>query len=351
MPFTRPTLATINSRIDGDITSAVSTNSPLLPRSVLRVLSKVFAGAIHLLYGYCQWMAKQIFPDTADSENLERWCSIWNVTRVQATYAGCNILCTGVDGSLIPMGTRWISTDLIEYESGVDYTITSGTASITVWAVTPGEIGNVIENQILTLTSPITGVASDATVQIAHTQGIDAETDESLRARLLVRIQNPPHGGNRNDYVTWAKENTTYRVTRAWAYENWGGPGNVGVTFLLDEEDDPIPSPAAVDAVQEYIDAVRPLCATVTVFAPTAVTVDFTISVTPNTGTVKAAVQSALSAYISENGVPGSTLCLSKLNEAISSAAGEEDHIMTVPSSNVVLAQNEFAKIGSITWS
>lgn len=351
MPFTRPTLSTINSRIDADITSAVSTNSPLLPRSVLRVLAKVFAGAIHLLYGYCQWMAKQIFPDTADSDNLERWSSIWNVTRSQATYACAIISCTGVEDSLIPTGTRWVSTDLIEYESGYDVYITDGVAQITVYAVTAGEIGNVLENQILSLSSPITGVSSSATVVSIPVVGVDAETDESLLARLIARIQLPPHGGNTNDYVTWAKENSEYRVTRAWAYENWGGPGNVGVTFLMDNEDDPIPSSAAVASVAAYIEPRRPLCATVSVFAPTAVTVNFTMSITPNTGAVKLAVESALSAYLAENGTPGSTLYLSKLNEAISSATGEEDHVMTSPSANIVLSQTQFAKIGTITWS
>lgn len=351
MPYTRPTLATINTRIDGDITASVSTTSPLLPRSVLRVLSKVFAAAIHLLYGFAQWMSRQIFPDTADAENLERWASVWDVSRVQATYASFNITVTGVDDSVIPTGTRWVSTDLIEYESATDATISGGTATLEVTAVTPGEIGNVLDGQILNLTSPITGVVSEATVSSTPVDGIDAETDESLLARLKARIQLPPHGGNKNDYVTWAKENPDYRVTRAWAYENWGGPGNVGVTFLMDAEVDPVPPAPAIASVLAYINERRPLCATVAVFAPTPVTVDFTIALTPNTGAVKVAVQDALTAHLAEAGYPEATLYLSKLNEAISSALGEEDHVMSVPAANIVLAVNEFAQMGTITWA
>lgn len=350
MPFNRPTLSTINNRIDADITSAVSTNSPLLPRSVLRVLSKVFAGAIHLLYGFCQWMSKQIFPDTADSENLERWCGIWNVTRSQATYAFCYIVVEGVDGSLIPTGTRWISTDLIEYESLSDVNISGSSITIPIYAVTPGEIGNVLENQILSLSAPMPGLSSSATVTTPIVDGIDAETDEELLARLLSRIQEPPHGGNRNDYITWAKETPVYRVTRAWAYENWNSPGGVGVTFLLDNEDNPIPGEGAVDAVQAYIETKRPLCSTVYVFAPTAVMLDFNIAVTPNTEAVKIAIQNALNTYLKENGTPGATLYLSKLNEAISSASGEEDHTLINPSANVVLTNTQFAVLGNITW-
>lgn len=351
MPYTRPTLATINTRIDGDITAAVSTTSPLLPRSVLRVLAKVFAAAIHLLYGYAQWMSRQIFPDTADADNLEKWCSVWNVSRVQATYAAFDITVTGVDDSIIPAGTRWVSTDRIEYESSIDATISSGTATVSVVSITPGEIGNVLDGQIINLTSPVSGVVSDATVSSTPVDGIDAETDESLLARLRARIQMPPHGGSENDYVTWAKENPMYRVTRAWAYENWGGPGNVGVTFLMDGEADPIPTAPAIASVAAYIATRRPLCATVDVFAPTPVVVDFTIALTPNTGAVKVAVQDALAAHLAEAGYPDATLYLSKINEAISSAAGEEDHVMTVPSANIVLDVDEFAQMGTITWA
>lgn len=351
MPYTRPTLATINTRIDGDITASVSTSSPLMPRSVLRVLSKVFAAAIHLLYGFAQWMSRQIFPDTADAENLEKWCSIWDVSRVQATYASFNLDCTGVDASVIPAGTRWISSDLIEYESSADVTIAGGVATAAVTAVVSGEIANVLTGQFLTLTSPITGVSSEAVVAATPVDAIDAETDEALLARLLARIQTPPQGGNANDYVTWAKENTTYAVTRAWAYENWVGAGTVGVTFLMDGEFDPVPTAPAIASVAAYIEARRPLCADVTVFAPTPVVIDFTIALTPNTGAVKVAVQDSLTVHLSENGYPNSTLYLSKLNEAISSAFGEEDHVMSVPSANVVLGDDEFAVMGTITWA
>ena len=351
MPITRPTLQVINARVQGDIEAAVSPSSPLLPRSVLRVLAKVIAGSIHLVYGFAVWMAKQVFPDTADADSLERWAAIWGVQRNNATYASCDITVTGEDGSTIVAGTRWISSDRVEYESSVDAVIAASTATISVDAMTSGALGNVLVGQTLTLTSPVTGVDGSATVAASVVDGYDAETDASLLSRLEARIQNPPHGGNAADYVMWAKETPTVRVTRAWAYANHGGPGYVGLTFVMDDETDPIPDEPARAAVAAYVETKRPLTANLTVFVPVEKVINFTIAVTPNTAEVKQAVTDALTAHISESGYPGQTVYLSKLNESISSAVGEEDHVMTIPAANVVVASNEFATLGTITWA
>ena len=78
----------------------------------------------------------------------------------------------------------------------------------------------------LTLDSPIVGVNASANVTAgALTGGADAEDDDSLRARLLARIKEPPQGGSKADYVTWALE--VPGVTRAWCYPEEMGDGTV----------------------------------------------------------------------------------------------------------------------------
>ena len=67
--------------------------------------------------------------------------------------------------------------------------------------------------------------------------GSDAETDESLRARVLRRIQKPPQGGAGYDYVAWALE--VPGVTRAWVYPAEMGLGTVTVRFVRDLEQVP----------------------------------------------------------------------------------------------------------------
>ena len=84
--------------------------------------------------------------------------------------------------------------------------------------------------------------------------------------------------------------------------------------------------------------------------APVAVPVNFTLSVTPNTATVKAAVEAELRALILRDGKPGVALKISHIREAISIAAGEDDYVLTLPAANVAMATGQIATMGVVTW-
>jgi len=72
MPFARPTLQEIVDRIVSDIQSRITGATTLLRRSILRVLARVYAGAVHLVYGFLEFMKDQIFVQSADAEYLEK---------------------------------------------------------------------------------------------------------------------------------------------------------------------------------------------------------------------------------------------------------------------------------------
>ncbi|PHJ53465.1 baseplate J protein, partial [Nostoc linckia z1] len=135
-------------------------------------------------------------------------------------------------------------------------------------------------------------------------------------------------------------------------YPNNTGPGTVGVTFVTD--DDPggiIPDSDKVDEVQAYIDARRPVTADVTVFAPVAVALNFTIDLSPDTAVVRAAVEASLRDLIRREAQPGGTIYLSQIREAISIAAGETDHTLTSPNANVTRTAGQITTFGTITWT
>lgn len=351
MSFSRPTLADIIDRIKSDIETRLSTGK-LTPRSFLAIIGTALGGAVHLLHGHIVWATKQLFPDSAEKEYLERWASIWGVDRTAAVFASGAIEVTGTDGSVVPSGTRFKRADgvfFITTESGV---IAAGSDSIAAKAVNAGEDGNTEEGTSLSLVNSVSGVDTDAAAGTGGiTNGQDAETDESLRSRLLDRIQQPPHGGAYFDYVKWALEVTG--VTRAWAYPLANGPGSVTVTFVQDGEDDIIPDAAKVAEVQAYIDddTRRPVTAYVTVFAPVAVPMDFDIILSPSTAEVQAAVQASLQELIEREAEPGGTILISHIREAVSVAAGENDHFLNSPSANVTHSTGEIATFGEITWS
>ncbi|MCB2190358.1 MAG: baseplate J/gp47 family protein [Deltaproteobacteria bacterium] len=351
MPFERPSLTELIAQADADIASRLPGADTTLRRSNLAVLARVSAGAVHGLYGYLGWLAKQLMPDTAEADYLARWAGIWGVQRKAATAATGAVTVSGTVGSVVPAGSVMQRSDLVRFAVVEEVTLAAATTTVEVRAEETGTDGNTAAAAPMSFVSPITGVNTVASVgEDGLSGGTDAENDAALLARLLLHIQEPPHGGSEADYEAWSLEISG--VTRAWAYANYLGLGTVGVCFVMDDKPGGIiPDAGEVEAVQAYIDELRPVTAQVTVFAPTPVELDFEISLTPDTTTVRAAVAAELADLIAREAVPGGTLLISHIREAVSIAAGETDHVITSPAADVTVLSGEITTLGDITWS
>jgi uncharacterized phage protein gp47/JayE len=351
MPFSRPSLPELIDRAASDLEARLPGTDARLRRSNLAVLARVHAGAVHGLYGYLDWLSKQLMPDTAEAEYLERWAAVWGVDRKAASAAAGLVIVTAAPPLTLPAGTLWQRADGVQFASDLEVAVASAAASIAVTASAAGADGNTAVNTPLTLVSPVAGLSSTALVDTGGLAGgADTEADASLRERLLARIQQPPHGGADFDYIAWALE--VPGVTRAWVYPGELGPGSVTVRFVRDEDVSLIPDAPEVAAVQAYIENLRPVTAAVTVAAPVAVPLDLTIAgLDPNLAAVRDAVTAELDDLLRREAEPGGTLLLSHLREAISTAAGEYDHVLAAPAANVLHAVGEIAVLGTITWS
>jgi len=347
MAFSRPVLSDLITRAINDILARLPGSDAALRRSNLNVLARVHAGAVHVLYGFIDWVSKQVMYDTAEAEYLERWSTIWGVNRLAASFATGSVTVTGVNGTVIPAGTELQRADDALYTTDADATIAAGTATVAVTASAAGAIGNADAGTALALTSPVAGIDSSVTAG-ALSGGADAETDTALRSRFIKRIQQPPHGGSEYDYETWALE--VAGVTRVWVYPGENGAGSVVVRFVRDNDASLIPDAGEVATVQAYIDTVRPVTAQVLAAAPVAVPLDFSIQITPNTQAVKDAVTAELADLILRESEPGGTLYLSHIRAAISAGAGETNYSMTAPNADVVSATGDMTTMGMITW-
>ncbi len=349
MPYTRPTLAEI---VDRDAAEAASRlGLPELPRrSVESVLVRVQSGGVYLLYGYIAWASRQFLPHLCDADQLPEFGYLWSKPRKAAAFASGTATIAGTDGAVIPAGTEMQRADAVGYLTTADATIVSGTADLNLAAQLAGVGGNASSGVSLSLVSPIAGVQSSATV-VSISEGLDEEDEEDWRARIVERIQNTPHGGNTADFEAWAKE--VPGVTRAWAYKGYFPEESkrVGVAFVCDDtEGGPIPTEDKVAEVLAYLDEVCSAVAHPVPFAPTPVTLDFTISLTPDTVATRAAVEAELRDLVLREGKPDTTIPLSHVREVVSIAPGEYDFIMTVPSADIVIAKGEFPIFGAITW-
>lgn len=350
MPFDRPTLEALISQADAEIISRLPGTDPMLRRTLLGILARMEAGTVHGLYGYLAWLAKQLMPDTAEAEHLDRWATIWGVQRKSPSQAAGQATLTGTNGSVIPGGTALRRADGQEYTVQAEVVIAAGTAVVDLVAVATGSSGNTAAGSALTLAAPVVGVNAAATVGgLGLFGGADTEADGALLTRLLERIQRPPHGGSADDYVTWALQISG--VTRAWCYPQELGLGTVTVRVMTDDTTvDGIPSAEDVARVQAHIDALRPVTADVTVAGPVAAPLNPVIKLSPNTSAVRLAVEAELRDVQRREAEPGGTAVVSHLREAISIASGEADHQLVSPAADVPHTTGQIWTLGTITW-
>lgn len=345
MAFDRPTLRELITQMTTDAEREAGAKQ--LRQSNLRVLPKVFAYACHGLYGFITWILKQLFPDTAEKQFLERQASIQGIYRRAASKATGTLTVSYTEGATLPVGTIFMSDDQTRYETTAEPEV--GSYTVPVQCLDAGTIGNREEGQTYTLVSPVTGVDAEA-VGSEMAGGAEAESDESLRERLLYRLRNPLRGGTATDYVAWAKE--VPGVTRAWCFPKEQGIGTVVVRFATDElTDDGVPTLGMVQIVADHIAESAPVTAATTVVAPVAKPVNFRIKdLIPDSESVRAQVEAELKSLFVREATPGEALLISHIRQAISSAAGEEDFELLEPTADVPADSTQLLVVGEVTY-
>jgi uncharacterized phage protein gp47/JayE len=334
MPWNTPTLRSVREMVRNDVSASLS-GAVMIGNSVLRVMSDAMAGCTHLVLRYIDWLARQFLPDTAEQEWLDRHGNIWLTNadntkgRKSATYAEGIVSFTGNNLFVIPSNSVLESLG-VTYETTEEIIIGTTATTGPVRCLQAGAIGNLEPNETMTFQTPLAGIDTSAIVQIMD-GGTDQETDDELRERVLLRIQNPPMGGDATDYVQWAL--AVPGVTRAWAVQEMG-PGTITVRFLMDDlrsSNYGLPTAPDIQTVFDYIDLKRPVTVKdLFVEAPVPYFYDITISELSNdTEAVRAAIEASIKAMEFRKSKPGQTWYRSWVDEAISAAVNEDHHELT----------------------
>jgi len=325
--FTRPTLDTIYKRIKADMESRLQTTTNITRFSFLGITAFVFAGAIHLTYGFLCILADQLFVDTATGMFLDRFGRIYKLPRKAATFATGEVLFSGVDTTVIPAGTEMQNTEGIVYTTISEVTIVSGSAAADIQSETEGAAGNTDE-ATLQLLFPTTGLDSEVTTTTAPNGGVDLETDDALRARLLQRIQHPPSSGTVNDYERWALETPGVGVAWGLKAEDYKGAGTTGIVIATSDLN--VVDPAVKTATQTYIDSVKPEVAAATVEDLERVNTDYEISLTPNTEQFRDAIDQNLDDLHVSEARPGGTILLTHVFDAIAKSGVTDYRVLSI---------------------
>lgn len=334
MPWTTPTLKSVRMLVRDFVTAQLGAVA-LIPNSSLRIMADAKAALAHMVLLYIDWLAKQLLPDTAEREWLDRHGVIWLTNadgskgRQAAVYASGTLEFTGTAGAVLPQFAQLaIGTAL--YETTQEVIIGSVATPAPVSCLTPGLSGNLDPGTVVSMVDSVGGIDRGAVV-VSMAGGVDEESDDSLRERVLFRIQNPPMGGDAADYVRWAR--AVPGVTRAWAKQEMG-IGTISIRFMMDnvrEDNYGLPTADDLIVVRSYLDTQRPV--TVKdhfVEAPIPLFYSITISeLEDDSEAVKAAIETQLGKMQFQRAEPGGKLYRSWVDEAVSKATGEDHHELT----------------------
>lgn len=338
MAYTSPSLENILAGILRDIRN-VQSEADIGTDSDHYVRSAAVAAAIEGLYQKLAWLYRQIFPDTADEEELIHAAAIRGVSQKEAVAASGNVVLSGTAGVELAQGS--VMKHVVTGEDFVttdDATIGSdGTGSVPIKSQTLGAALNNLSGS-LSLISPPLGIDSSAQLIAPTTGGEDQEKPESLLARLLEIIQNPPAGGADYDYRRWAKE--VDGITDALVLPKKRGAGTVDVVVTAG---DGLPSDDAINRCQTHIEAQCSVIANIWVYPPAIKVVECTALVELAQDYKLAEVQvAAQKAYVALLGDlrPRESLKRSQIEAMINNLAGVIDRTVTAPVGNVPAADD-----------
>jgi uncharacterized phage protein gp47/JayE len=187
---------------------------------------------------------------------------------------------TGIAGSPIAAGVQavYLPTGNIYEVSSSTTVAEDGTFSISLNSTTTGQALNIAAPDTLQFVSPPTGVNPTITLVNNMADGTNPETTASFATRVLNRLQQPPAGGNANDYQNWAFA-ADPSVRGAFIVRFGRGLGTVDIYITSGTTDIDtavtngesvvrLPSDGLLATVQAYYNAAEPLCDCAKVWSP-----------------------------------------------------------------------------------
>lgn len=239
------------------------------------------AWALEGFYLTLEQVRQSAFVQTAVGEDLDLLSILGGITRYPASKA----VRLGLFDAPVPLGTRFSTANGTE---AINFVVTGQRQDgYELTAETAGTVGNQYTGVLLPI-DVVSGLRSAQVTDILI-PGDDTETDEQLRERLILALNQKPFGGNIADYR--ANISAIDGVGGVQVYPTWQGGGTVkcsivGADFLP-------ASPELIETVQTAIDptvnqgqglGLAPIGAQVTIATPQTVEVSICATVTLATG-------------------------------------------------------------------
>ena len=312
------------------------------------------------------------FPEWAYGQYLDMHARAAGLSRKLATAASGILKVTGVEGTVIPKGFKFsvpatAITPNIEYETLEDAVIPGDTSNRTVYiniqCTEAGTVGNVPQNSVKLMSSPIGGIA-EITNEAEITGGTEEETDDALRERIAEIDERGGESfvGNDADYIRWAKE--VEGVGEALVVPEWKGSGTGTVKIIVMDSTGSPAADSILTAVYNHIispddrtQRLAPIGAILTVTTAEAVSVNVSAAIMLEEGAtlteVTEAFKTALKAYFTEAKQEG-TLRYTRVCSVLSETSGVLDYssaLLNSGTANISIDADDYPTVGQITFT
>ncbi len=224
-----PSLQELYTGVLTDLQGKLSINIPIFGKSVLIAVAAVQAAKLKLYYLTIATLQKNQWVDTAEPEeqggNLERFGRVkLGRDRFAAVSGEYVVAVTGTIGATIPASQTFKSNDSalnpgMLFVLDAAFTLIASPDAITLRAV-DGGLGSKLEvADLLTSTSPILNVDSEASVSSVSVEPVDRETVEEYRTLTETAFRLEPQGGAPGDYRIWAADVNGVRKVYPYAQD------------------------------------------------------------------------------------------------------------------------------------
>lgn len=234
--LTLPTIAELTGKYTRDVRvmryNCGVTNPNVAEGSEPFIRGRAIAGMVFQVVA--RQVAKQDanMVDTAMGDDLRRLCDIYGVIESAGAGATGNTLvkCTGTVTYV--QGLEAKGDDGLRYEVVTTTTATNG-GRVPLKGKDTGKRTDRIAGAKLVWTAPPTGSAIESYVdESGLSNGVDADTVETLRRKLQDALRHPPTSGAWAHYRKWA-EDASAAVQAAFVYPAAQGPATIHVAFMV----------------------------------------------------------------------------------------------------------------------
>lgn len=301
------------------------------------------AAQIYGLYVQADWVNRQCFPQTALEEYLDLHAQLRGLTR-RAAVAAQGVIRFETDAPAaadlpIAQGTVCMTAGGIRFETTQEGVISSGQtqAEVPAAAIEPGAAGNAAADTIRAMAVPPVGV-SRCTNPEGFSGGIDAESDEELRSRVLETYQRMPNGANAAFYQQGAMS-----FPQVAAASVISRPRGIGTVDVIVSTAAGTPDQELLEQLQAYFEEKREIAVDLQVKAPEIqnVTVAIRVEAEDNRDgeTVRQAVEQAIRGWFDGRRL-GQNILRAKLGELTFDVDGVKNYVIDSPAADVNVESN-----------